>query len=99
MGGDKWGVTNGRKSVGPEIAPAHPAPRGAVWMRAAMPRGVHRARAAARRHDAGGRSCGGGRARGGGVRTGVAVRLAGEARKGFRLAAVLAPWWRGVRWC
>src|SRR5207247_10404152 len=67
-------------------------------MGAEVRRRVHLARAAARRHDAWWRSCGGVRARGGGVRTGVAVRLAGEARKGFRLAAVLAPWLRGWRW-
>jgi hypothetical protein len=34
-----------------------------------------------------------------GLLTGVAVRLAGEACKGFRLAAALAPWWHGLRWC
>src|SRR5712691_4336631 len=85
--------------IGTDIAQPHPAPIDTVRMGAEVRRRVHLARAAARRHDAWWRSCGGLRARGGGVLTGVAVRLAGEARKGFRLAAVLAPWWRGLRWC
>jgi len=64
-----------------------------------VPRRVHLARAAARGHDTGWRAPG----RLGsvlvGLRTGGTGGRAGEARKGCRLAAALAPWWRGLRWC
>src|SRR5213594_264630 len=86
-------------AVGAEIPPSRPALIRTVRIRAEMLRGIHLARSSPRGHDTGWRRCGGLRARGGGVLTGVAVRLAGEARKGFRLAAARAPWWRGLRWC
>src|SRR2546425_11266949 len=38
---DPWGLTNGRKSVGTDIAPVHPAPIVAVGIGAEMLRGVH----------------------------------------------------------
>jgi hypothetical protein len=79
-----------RVTVGAEMAQPEPAPIGTVRMGAEVRRRGHLARAAARRHEAGWRRCEGGRARGGGGLTGVAVRLAGEARKGVRLAAALA---------
>src|SRR6266849_10982049 len=69
--------------VGTEIAPAHPAPIGAVWMRAEMPRGVHLARASSCGGHAGWWCAGGLRVRRGCLRTGLAVGLVREARKGF----------------
>ena len=60
--------------------------------------GIHLAAAPSRRHDAWWWGAGGLRAEVAGMLTGVTVRLAGEARKGLRLAAVLAAWWRRGRW-
>src|SRR5262249_45491752 len=64
--------------------------------------GVDRAAAPSRRHAARWGGAGDRRAAVAGGRTGVAGRLAGEARKGCRLAPVLAPWGgrgRGRRGC
>jgi hypothetical protein len=63
-----------------------------------MVRGVDLTAASARHDEA--RGVGGCRsvwAGGARVYTGVAVRSCGEAHKGFRLAAMRAPWWRGLR--
>src|SRR5207249_514135 len=80
-------------AIGAEIAPADPAARGTVRVRAEVHRGVDLAAAPPRGHGAWWRRCGGLRAGVTGVLTGVAVRLTGEACKGFRRAAALAPWW------
>ena len=67
-------------------------------MRAAMPRGVHRARPASCGHDAGWRATG----RLGGVRvdlrTGGPGGLAGEARKWLRVAGAFAGWRQRLGW-
>jgi len=79
-------------AIGAEIAPADPAPIRTVWIGAEMVRGVDLTAASSRHDDARGWSCRGvgvGVAR---IGTCVAVRLGGEAHKGFRLAAALAPW-------
>src|SRR2546425_11358797 len=76
-------------AIGAEIAPADPAPRGTVRVRAEVPRGVDLAAAPPRGHEAWWRSCGGLQAGGGGVLTGVAVRLLGASRKRCGLAAAL----------
>jgi hypothetical protein len=79
-------------AIGTEIAPADPAPLRTVWIGAEMVRGVDLTAASSRHDDARGWGCRGvwvGVAR---IGTGVAVRLGGEAHKGFRLAAALAPW-------
>ena len=86
-------------AIGAEIAPAHPAAIGTVWVGAEMHGGVDLTVAPSCHDDA--RWWGG---RGSWVRvarvcTGVAMRLDGEARKGGGLAATLAPWWRRLRWC
>src|SRR5262249_32150606 len=87
---DTFGLTNGRKSIGPEIAPAHPAPRGTGGMRAEVPRGVHVARPSPRGHEAGWRATG----RLGdvlvGLLTGGTRGLAGQTCKRFRLPRALA---------
>jgi hypothetical protein len=85
-------------AIGPEIAPAHPATIGTVWVRAAMRGGAHLAAASPCGHDA--------RWRGGGclwmevagMFTGVAVRLCGEARNGCGLTMALWHWGCGL-WC
>jgi hypothetical protein len=79
-------------AIGAEIAPAHPAAIGTVRVGAEMAGGVDLTPTSARHDDAWGWGCRGvgvGVAR---IGTGVAVRLGGEAHKGFRLAAALAPW-------
>ncbi len=86
-------------TVGTDIAQPHPAPIGTVRMGAEVRRRVHLARAAARGHDAGWRATGRLGSMLVGLLTGGTGGLAGEARKGCRLAAALAPWWRGLRWC
>src|SRR5713101_6689530 len=82
--------------VGTEIAPAHPAPIGAVWIRAEMSRGVHLARASPAGDD---------RRRGGGwqsswslcrLLTGRTVRLPGETRKRLRVAGAFVRWRKGL---
>src|SRR6266851_9126399 len=88
-----------RMAIGAEIAPAHPAPRGTVRVRAEVRRGVDLAAAPPRGHQARWRSCGGLWAGGGGVLTGVAVRLLGESHKRFGLAAALWQWGCGLRCC
>ena len=85
-------------AIGAEIAPAHPAAIGTVRVWAEMGGGVDLAAAPSRRHDARWWGAGSLRAEVAGVLTGVAGRLAGEARKGFRLTEVLTPWWRRGRW-
>src|SRR5262249_22718916 len=84
-------------AIGTEIAPADPAPRGTVRVRAEVRRGVDLAAAPPRRHEARRRSCGGLRAGIGGVRTGVAVRLGGEGRTGGGLMLALWQWGWGLR--
>src|SRR5207344_3145088 len=69
-------------AVGAEMAPAHPAARGTIWVGAEVRGGIHLVAAPPRRHDARGRACGGLWARVGAVRTRIAVRLGGELRKG-----------------
>src|SRR5262249_31243946 len=76
-------------AIGTEIAPAHPAPIGTVWIRAEMGGGVHLTAAPPRGHDAWWRRGGGLWAEVAGVRTGVAMRLGGEARKGCGLTRAL----------
>src|SRR5215510_4765673 len=85
-------------ALGTELAPARPSPIGTGRVRAAMGGGVDRAAGPSRRHAARWGGAGDRRAAVAGGRTGVAGRLAGEARKGCRLAPVLAPWWRRGRW-
>src|SRR5712691_8914657 len=82
-------------TVGTDIAQPHPAPIGTVRVRTEVRRGVDLAAAPPRGHEAWWWSCGDVRVGGGGVLTGVAVRLFGEARKGFRLAAALWQWGYG----
>src|SRR4029450_13034058 len=79
-------------AIGAEMAPADPAPRGTVRVRAEVHRGVDLAAAPPGGEDGGWRRCGGWRAGGGGGLTGVAVRLLGESRKRFGLAAALWQW-------
>src|SRR5262249_58486629 len=81
---DTFGLTNGRKSVGINIAQPEPAAIATVGIGTAMARGVHLAAAAACGDDGGWWGAGGLRARRGGVRTRVAMGLVGEARKGLR---------------
>ena len=86
-------------AVGAEIAPARPAPIGTVRIGAEMVRGVDLTAASSRHDEAwwwGGRGSWVGGTR---VFTSVAMRFGGEAHKGCGLAATLAPWWRGLRWC
>src|SRR5215467_5548971 len=84
-------------AIGAEIAPAHPAAIGTIWVGAEMVGGVDLAAAPSRWHKTRGRSGGGLWARVGGVRTGVTVRLVGEARKGFWLTLALGPWAWGLQ--
>src|SRR5215510_16280355 len=86
-----------RMAIGAEIAPAHPAAIGTVWVWAEVRRGIHLAAAPSRGHDARGRACGGLWARVGAMRTGVAVRLGGEPCKGFGRTLTRAPWGWGLR--
>src|SRR5712691_470111 len=86
-------------TVGTDIAEPDPAPIGTDRMGAEVRRRVHLARAPPRGHEAWWRSCGSLRAGGGGVLTGVAVRLLGESRKRFGLAAALGQWGCGLRCC
>src|SRR3989440_816586 len=90
---DKFGLTNGRKSVGTDIAPPEPAAIATGGSGTEMARGVHLAAAAARGDDGGWRGTGGLRARRGGVLTRVAMGLVGEARKRLRDTGGLAGWW------
>src|SRR5262249_4335068 len=66
-------------AIGPEIAPADPAPIGTVWVGAEMRGGIHLAAAPPCGHDARGRGTGGLWTEVAGMRTGVALRLGGEA--------------------
>src|SRR2546427_2591560 len=95
---DPWGLTNGRKSIGTDIAQPHPAPIGIGGMRAEVPRGVHLARAATRGDLAGwwatGR-LGCGRV---GLLTGGTGGRAGEARKRLRDPRALTGWWYELGW-
>jgi hypothetical protein len=75
-----------------EIAPADPAPIRPVWIGAAMVRSVDLTAASARHDEARGWGCRGVWVGGARIGTGVAGRLDGEAHKGLRLAAALAPW-------
>src|SRR5215510_8911203 len=84
-------------AIGAEIAPAHPAPIGTVWIRAEMGGGVHLASSSPCGHDTWWRGVGclwAGIAR---VCTGLARRLCGEAHKGFALTRALGPWGYGRR--
>jgi hypothetical protein len=87
-------------AVGAEIAPAHPAPIGAVRVGAEMRGGIHLAAASSRHDDTRWWGCRGVWAGGTHVCTGVAMGLGGEARKGFRLTTALGPWGWGLqrRW-
>jgi len=76
-------------AVGAEIAPAHPAPIGTVWVGAEMRGGVHLAAAPPCGHDAGWRGAGCLWTEVAGMRTGVAMKLFGEARKGLALTMTL----------
>src|SRR5262249_33111059 len=81
--------------VGTEIAPAHPAPIGAVWIRAEMARGVDLTAASPCGDEARWRGTG---CWGTGLNslcTGVAVGLMGESGKGCRPSGALWGWWRG----
>src|SRR5262249_3261057 len=86
-------------AIGPEIAPADPAPIRTVWIGAEMVRGVDLTAASARHDDARGWGGRGAWVKGTGVRTGVAVRLGGEALKSFEVAVALAPGWHQFGWC
>jgi hypothetical protein len=85
-------------AIGPEIAPADPAPIGTVGVRAEMHGGIHLAAAPPCGHDARGRGAGGLWTEVVGMRTGVAMWLGGEARKGFALTMALWHWGCGL-WC
>jgi hypothetical protein len=85
------GIATGM-AIGPEIAPADPAPIRTVWIGAEMVRGVDLTPAPARHDDARRWGCRGLWVRGARIGTCVAVRLGGEAHKGCRLAAALASW-------
>src|SRR2546425_8530690 len=95
---DTFGLTNGRKSIGTDIAEPDPAPIGTVRMRAEMPRGVHVARPSPRRHDTGWRATGWLGYGLVGLLTGGTEGLAGEARKRLRVAGALARWQDGLHW-
>src|SRR5262249_36350007 len=84
-------------AIGAEIPPADPAPRGTIWVRAEVHRGIDVAAAPPRGPEARGGSGGGVGVGVSGVRTGVAGRLGGEARKGFWLTRALGPWGWGLR--
>src|SRR5215831_7331853 len=87
---DTFGLTNGRKSIGTDIAQPDPAPIVAVGMGTEVARGLHLARPSPRGHDTGWRAPG----RLGAVLvallTGGTGGLAGEARKRRRVAGALA---------
>jgi len=85
-------------AIGAEIAPADPAPRGTVRVRAEVRRGVDLAAASPCGHEARGRGAGGRWTEVAGLRTGVAMWLGGEARKGFALTLALWHWGCGL-WC
>jgi len=68
------GTTTGM-AIGPDIAPADPAPIGTIWVGAEMPGGVHLAAAPPCGHDAGWRGTGCLWTEGADMRTGVARRL------------------------
>jgi len=86
-------------TIGAEIPPAHPAPRGTVWVRAELVPGVHLALAArgggdpwrwrSRGSDRGGRRC---------RLTRDTMGLVGEPGKRLWLAGAWAPWHDGLRW-
>jgi hypothetical protein len=86
-----------RMAIGAEIAPAHPAPIGTVWVGAEMSGGVDLASASPRGHDARWRGVGCLRVGVAGVRTGVAVRPLRETGKGCALTAALWYWGCGLR--
>src|SRR5262249_21638981 len=69
-----------------------------VRIGAEMVRCIDLSAGSARHDDAWGWGCRGVWAGGTRVCTGVAGWLGGEACKGFRLAAALAPWGRGLPW-
>ena len=83
-------------AIGTEVAPAHPASIGTIWVRAEVHRGIDVAAAPPRERDARGRSGRGVRVGIGGLRTGVAGRLGGEARKEFRRTVALGGGGPGV---
>src|SRR5438128_7385436 len=95
---DKCDLTNGRKSVGTDIAPVHPAPIVTGGIGAEMLRGVHLAWAS----PAGGDQWRGGWGWGlwvlGLLLTGRTVRLVDEARKGFGVGGALAARRDGLGW-
>ena len=85
-------MTNGRKSIGAEIAEPHPALIRTVRIRAEMPRGIHLARPSPRGHDAGWRATGWLGDVLVDLLTGGTGGLAGEARKGLGLTVALGQW-------
>src|SRR5215468_6774429 len=85
-------------AIGPEIAPADPAPIGTVWVRAEMRGGVHLAAAPPCGHNARWRGAGCLWTEVAGMLTGVAMRLGGEARKGAALTRTLWHWRCGLWW-
>src|SRR5205809_2310794 len=67
--------TTTRMAIGPEIAPADPAPIGTVWVGAAMRGGIHLAAASSHHDEARGWGCSGVWAGVTPMCTGVAMRL------------------------
>jgi hypothetical protein len=88
--------TASRMAVGPEIAPAAPAPRGTVRVGAELPGGVHLAVASPGGHEAGWRGTGGLWMAVAGLRTEVTMRLCGQACKGLALTLALGHWGCGL---